>query len=134
MDFKNSQTLHHWSKSNVVSSIDDKWRKITFKIKLILCITLSQIYHIRCTLYTSNDQDQPVSIVQNQSTNVNYNIGKCNNLVDGDEWDLWDADIKNQMNAPMQEIVNDNDELNYGYRWCSDLIWLKICQIITLFV
>ena len=37
------------------------------------------------TMYISNDKDQTVSIVQNQPTNANCNIGKCNNEVDGDE-------------------------------------------------
>ena len=78
---------------------------------------LSQIHHMRIqnrTLHISNDEDQPVSTVQDQSTNANYNIDKYNNEVDGDECDLSDADTENQMNAPTQEIVNDDDELNYG--------------------
>ena len=89
----------------------------------IACMTL--LYHMRiqnCTLHISNDEDQPVSIVWNQSTNSNCNIAEYNNEVDGDKWDLWDADIKNQMNIPIKEIVNDDNQLNYGYRQYNNLI------------
>ena len=88
-------------------------------MNLIECMTLSQIHHLRIqnsTLHISNDEFQPVSTVQNQSTNTNCNIDKYDNEVDGDECDLSDLDIKNQMNSSTLEIVNNNDEINYGYK------------------
>ena len=63
-----------------------------------------------CTLRISSDEDEPLSTVQNHSTNANRNIAENKN-----ECDLLDADIKNQMNASMQEIVNDDGELNYDF-------------------
>ena len=82
-------------------------------------MTLSQTHHMRIqnrALHVSNDADEPVSTVPNQSTNTNDNIDKYNNEEDGDECDLSDADIKNQMNTRTQEIVNDDDEFNYSYK------------------
>ena len=63
----------------------------------------------------SSDEDEPVSTVPNQSTNVNHNIAKCNNEVNDDKCDMLNDDIENQMNAPTQEMVNDDGELIYKY-------------------
>ena len=65
--------------------------------------------------YLSYDEDGPVSTVPNQSTNANHNIAKCNNKANHDKCDMLNDDIENQMNAPMQEIVNDDGELLYKY-------------------
>ena len=50
------------------------------------------------------------STVQNQSTNANHNIAKCNNEVNNDECDMLNDNIENQMNAPTREMVNDDGE------------------------
>ena len=58
---------------------------------------------VRCTyINLSSDDDQPVSTLQNQSTNANCIIDKYINKIDSDECDLLDADIENQMGASMQ--------------------------------
>ena len=59
----------------------------------------------------SSDEDETVSAVQNKSTYANHNIAEYYNETDGDEYDLPDDDIENQMNAPTQEIVNDDGKL-----------------------
>ena len=58
----------------------------------------------------SSDEDQPVSTEQNQAT-ANHNIAK----LDNNQCDMLNNNIENQMNAPTQEIVNDDGELIYKY-------------------
>ena len=55
----------------------------------------------------SSDEDEPVSIVQNQATNFNHNVVE----LDNGECDTLNDNIENQMNAPTQEMVNDDGEL-----------------------
>ena len=57
----------------------------------------------------SSDEDEPVSTVQNQATNVIHNIAELEN----DECDMLNDNIENQMNALTQEMVNDDGELIY---------------------
>ena len=64
-----------------------------------------------------NDNDEPVSTVQNQATNANHNIAK----LDNDKCDMVNDNIENQVNAPMQEMVNDDGELIYKY-----MQWLQL--------
>ena len=62
----------------------------------------------------SSDEDAPVSTVQNQASNANHNITK----LDNDKCDILNDNIENQMNAPTQEMVNDDGELIYKYSLC----------------
>ena len=50
------------------------------------------------------DEDKQVSTEQNQSTNTNLNNGESDN----NQHNMLNDNIENQMNAPMQEMVNDN--------------------------
>ena len=59
----------------------------------------------------SSDEDEPVSTLQKQANNTNHNIAKSDN----DECDMLNDDIENQMNAPTQEMVNDDGKLIYKY-------------------
>ena len=70
-----------------------------------------------CIAYNSlsSDEDVPVSTEPNQSTNVNDNIANYYKEVDGYECDISNADVENQMDVPMQEIVDDDGELLYEY-------------------
>ena len=61
----------------------------------------------------SSDEDQPVFTVPNQSTHANHNLAIFNNEVNDDKCDMLNDDIENQMNVPMQEMVNDDGELIY---------------------
>ena len=56
-----------------------------------------------------SDEDKQVSTEQHQSTNANLNIGASDN----NQHDMLNDNIENQMNAPTQEIVNDDGELIY---------------------
>ena len=59
----------------------------------------------------SNDEDEPVSTIQNQATNANHNIVE----LDNNKCDMLNDNIENQMKAPTQEMVNDDGELIYNY-------------------
>ena len=77
-----------------------------------------------------NDEDAPVSIEQNQSSNANHNIGELNN----NKRDMINDDIENQMNAPMQEMVNDDGEFTYKYMECLQFdLTQKMLNKITFF-
>ena len=56
-----------------------------------------------------------ISQYQQNQINQQMQIVILNNKIDGDECDLSDIDIENQMNSLMQEIMNNDGELNYGY-------------------
>ena len=58
-----------------------------------------------------SDEDKQVLTVQNQSTNVNLNIGESDN----NQLNKLNDNIENQMNAPTQEMVNDDGEFIYKY-------------------
>ena len=53
-----------------------------------------------------SDEDEPVSTVQNQSTDANHDIVESDN----DECDMLNDDIENQLNASMQGMINDDGE------------------------
>ena len=74
----------------------------------------------------SSDEDQQASTEQNQSSNANPIIGES----DGNQCDMLNDNVENQMNAPTQKMVNDDGELIYIYL-CDEynLIKLKIYWI-----
>ena len=59
----------------------------------------------------SSEEDAPVSTEQNQSNISNLNICESDN----NQRDMLNDNIENQMDTPMQEIVNDDGELVYKY-------------------
>ena len=59
----------------------------------------------------SSDEDEPVSTVENQATNANHNITE----LDYNKCDMLHYYIGNQMNAPTQEMVNDDGGKIYKY-------------------
>ena len=88
------------------------------KINSIVCITCTSNENAESHIAyndLSSDEDEPVSTVPNQSTNTNHNIAECNNEVDGDECDMSNTDIENQMYAPMLEMVNNDCVIIYKY-------------------
>ena len=56
---------------------------------------------------SSSDEDESVSTVQNQATNANHNFAE----LDNNQCDMLNDNIETQMNAPTQEMVNDDGEL-----------------------
>ena len=58
-----------------------------------------------------SDGDKQVSTEQNQSSNTTLNISES----DDNQLDMVNDNIENQMNAPTQEMVNDDGELIYIY-------------------
>ena len=78
--------------------------KITFKINSIVCMALLHLHQVKVQICTFSTE-------QNQSTNANLYIGESDN----NQHDMINDDIENQMNVPMQEMVNDDDELINKY-------------------
>ena len=76
-------------------------------------MALSKILHMRLqnrTLHIMTYQVMRTSHYQQYQTNQQMkivNFDKYHNEVNGDECDMSNADIENQMDAPTQEIVND---------------------------
>ena len=77
-----------------------------------------------------SDEDEPVSTGQNQATNANHNIDE----LDNNECDISNDNIENQMNAPAQEMVNDDGELIYKNMLCLQFdLTKKMLNKITRF-
>ena len=54
-----------------------------------------------------SDEDEPVSTEQNQSIIANHNIAES----DSNQHDMLNDNIETQMNAPTQQMINDDGEL-----------------------
>ena len=55
----------------------------------------------------SSDEDESVSTQQNQSIIANHNIAES----DSNQHDMLNDNIETQMNAPTQQMINDDGEL-----------------------
>ena len=71
----------------------------------------------------SSDEYEPVSTAHYQATNANHKITE----LDNNKCDMFHDNIENQMNAPTQDIIND--EVSQYINICNvyNLIRLKIC-------